>query len=118
MKISGVNADDAILAELGQRLTRTRLERNTTQNQLATEAGVSKSTVERIESGAETRLSSFIRILRVLGLVDRLDQLVPEPLPSPIERLKLQGKRRRRAATVAKVDDASSTTWTWGDEDT
>lgn len=114
MKISGVNTDDAILAELGQRLARTRLERNITQNQLATEAGVSKSTVERIESGAETRLSSLIRMLRVLDLVDRLDQLVPEPLPSPIESLKLQGKRRRRAA---KVDEASSTTWTWGDED-
>jgi hypothetical protein len=54
----------------------------------------------------------------VLGLVDRLDQLVPEPLPSPIERLKLQGKRRRRAATAAKGDDASSTTWAWGDDDT
>ena len=116
--MSGLRADDAVLAELGQRLARTRLERNITQNQLATEAGVSKSTVERMEAGAETRLSSFIRILRVLGLVDRLDQLVPEPLPSPIERLKLQGKRRRRAATAARVDDTSSATWTWGDEDT
>jgi transcriptional regulator with XRE-family HTH domain len=118
MKISEANTDDAILAELGQRLARTRLERNITQHELATEAGVSKSTVERIESGSETRLSSLIRILRVLGLVDRLDQLVPEPLPSPIERLKLQGKRRRRAARVAKGVDDSSTTWTWGDDDT
>ncbi len=117
MRISEENTDAAVLAELGQRLARTRLERNITQQDLAIEAGVSKSTLERMESGAETRLSSVIRVLRVLGLLDRLDQLVPEPLPSPIERLKLQGRRRRRAASAAKVDDIPSTTWTWDDGD-
>jgi putative transcriptional regulator len=117
MHISKQNTDATILAELGQRLARTRLERNITQQDLAIEAGVSKSTLERIESGGETRVSSLIRILRVLGLLDQLDQLVPEPLPSPIERLKLQGRRRRRAASAPKVDDASSTTWTWADGD-
>jgi len=117
MHISEQNTDLAVLAELGQRLARTRLERNITQQDLAIEAGVSKSTLERVESGGETRLSSLIRILRVLGLLDRLDQLVPQPLPSPIERLKLQGRRRRRAVSAAKVDNASPGTWTWAHED-
>ena len=117
MKIAAQNTDEIVLAELGERLARTRLERNISQQELATEAGVSKSTVERVEAGAGSKVSNLIRILRVLGLLDRLDTLVPEPLPSPIERLKLEGRRRRRAATAAKADDTPSTTWTWGDGD-
>jgi transcriptional regulator with XRE-family HTH domain len=114
MHITNENDDETILAELGRRLARTRLERNISQQGLATEAGVSKRTVERIEAGAETRLSSFVRVLRVLGLLDQLDRLVPEPLPSPLERLKLHGRTRQRAApgpTAADEGDA----WRWGD---
>ena len=117
MKIGAQNTDEVVLAELGERLARTRLERNITQQELATEAGVSKSTVERVEVGAGAKLSNLIRILRVLGLLDRLDTLVPEPLPSPIERLKLEGRRRRRAAPAARAEDMPSTTWTWGEGD-
>jgi transcriptional regulator with XRE-family HTH domain len=87
-----------VLDELGARLARTRLEQNVSQEQLATEAGVSKSTVERIEAGREVKLTSFVRILRALGQLELLDRLVPEPLPSPIERIRIHGKRRQRAA--------------------
>jgi transcriptional regulator with XRE-family HTH domain len=114
MKIEALNTDDVVLAELGSRLAGTRLERNISQAQLASEAGVSKSTVERLETGREVRLASFVRILRALGLLERLDSLLPEPLPSPIERLKLRGKRRRRAAGSRGHGGAGdSGTWTW-----
>ena len=57
--------------EMGGRLARVRLERNLTQIQLAEQAGVSKSTVERLESGAvATQLSGFIRVCRVLDLMN------------------------------------------------
>jgi transcriptional regulator with XRE-family HTH domain len=114
MNITNQNDDKTVLTELGERLARTRLERNVSQQGLALEAGVSKRTVERVEAGAETKLSSFIRILRVFGLLDQLDRLVPEPLPSPIERLKMDGKRRRRAAPAPEADEQAGT-WTWGD---
>ncbi|MGH9075803.1 MAG: helix-turn-helix domain-containing protein [Acidimicrobiales bacterium] len=118
MRITPEITDATVLGELGDRLARTRLEHNITQQGLATEAGVSKSTVERLEAGGETKLSSFIRVLRVLGLLDQLDRLVPEPLPSPIEALKRQGKARRRATPAPKADGTQSATWTWGDDDT
>lgn len=114
MKISDQHTDTTVLAELGERLARTRLERNISQQALASEAGVSKRTVERIEAGAETRLSNFVRILRALGLLDQLDRLVPEPLPSPIERLKTHGKRRQRAGRAPDAGDPPGA-WTWGD---
>ena len=118
MKITSQNTDDTVLGELGARLAHTRLERNLTQRELASEAGVGTATVERMEGGHTVKLSSFIRVLRVLGLLDGLDELVPEPTPSPIERLKLHGKQRRRAAstppTGTPADEAGP--WTWGDE--
>ena len=51
MKIETAFSDQAILQELGARIANTRLERNLTQADLAKEAGVSKRTVERLESG-------------------------------------------------------------------
>ncbi|MBB4662345.1 helix-turn-helix domain-containing protein [Conexibacter arvalis] len=114
--ISGDSSDRAVLRELGARLARTRLERNVSQQQLATEAGLSKRTIERIEAGEESKLSNLVRVLRALGMLDRLDALVPEPLPSPIEQLKLHGRRRRRAGRAAARRDEPPRPWTWGDE--
>ncbi len=107
--------DESILSELGGRLARIRLERNLTQAQLAGQAGVSKRTVERMESGSvATQLSGFIRLCRVLGIVDRFEMLVPETPPSPVEQLKLRGRRRQRASGTR--EKAPSKTWHWGDE--
>jgi transcriptional regulator with XRE-family HTH domain len=92
-----------------------RLEKNLTQVQLAEQAGVSKSTVQRLESGdVSPQLSGFIRVCRVLDLIERLDLLVPETLPSPVTQLKLGGKRRQRASR-AKAAGAAPKKWQWGD---
>ena len=118
MKIESQLTDDAVLAEFGRRLARTRLERNLTQAVLGDEAGIGFATVQRIESGRPVKMTSLIRVLRVLGLLDALELLVPEPTPSPIERLKLQGKERQRAAhpRSAETPPAERKPWTWGDE--
>jgi transcriptional regulator with XRE-family HTH domain len=114
-KISEQSPDDAVLADLGRRLARHRLDRNLTQAQLAHEAGVSRRTLERIEAGQSAQLASFIRVLRALSLIDTLDALVPKPIASPIEQLKLRGKERRRASPKAQASHASDD-WTWDDE--
>ena len=117
MRIDPDNTDATVLAELGSRLARTRLERNITQAQLAEEAGIGVATLERMERGESARLSSLIRVLRALGLLERLDALVPEPLPSPIERLRLRGSERRRASRAGSPPGPSeSEPWQWGDE--
>ena len=117
MKITAQAADEAVLNELGGRLARLRLDRNLTQAQLAGEAGISKRTVERLESGSvPTQLSGFIRVCRVLDILERFDLLVPESLPSPIEQLKLRGRKRQRASGRGKTK-APSKTWKWGDEE-
>jgi transcriptional regulator with XRE-family HTH domain len=116
MKITKQATDQAVLSELGGRLAQVRLERNLTQAQLAEQAGVSKRTVERLESGSvATQMSGFIRVCRVLDLLDHFDLLVTEPGPSPVEQLKLRGRKRQRASAKRKTT-ISPKKWQWGDE--
>ena len=114
MKIADPLTDEALLAELGERLTRSRLNRNITQAQLAREAGVSKRTVERIEAGASTQVSNLVRVIRALGLLENFERLVPEPSLSPMEQLKLQSKERVRASAGSE-SSTDSGAWEWGD---
>jgi putative transcriptional regulator len=117
MRIEDQNSDDAVLKEVGARLSRTRLERNVSQAQLADEAGLSKTTIERLEAGRSVKLESFVRILRALDQLELLNQLLPEPLPSPIQRVRLQGKRRQRATGKrGRRRPEEQMPWRWGDE--
>jgi len=109
-------SDDAILAGLGHRLARHRLERSLTQADLAEQAGVSKRTVERIEAGESVQLGILIRILRGLDLLAALDQAIPEPATNPLDLLKLKGKQRQRASSSRQPVDTDEP-WTWGDDE-
>lgn len=108
-------ADHSLLQAVGQRINQQRLQRNLSQAELAGNSGVSKRTVERIEAGDSIQLSNFMRILRALDLLDGLDLLVPESLPSPIEQLKLRGRQRQRASSVREPEPAAKA-WTWKDD--
>jgi transcriptional regulator with XRE-family HTH domain len=115
MKIQPKLTDDSILRELGRRLAGARLERNLTQAVLAEQAGLSKRTIERLELGeVAVQFSGFVRVCRVLGLLERLDALIPEPVPSPITQLKLQ-RRVRQRASAPRVPASGPRPWTWGD---
>ena len=96
-------SDDAIVRELGERLTQLRLAQNLTQAQLAAQSGVAKRTVERLEAGAATQLHNFVRICRALNVAGNFDLLVPAPVASPLELLRLKGERRIRASKTAKT---------------
>jgi putative transcriptional regulator len=115
MRYALENTDDVILAELGQRLTAARLARNLKQDELAERAGLSKRTLERMETGHSVQLSNFIRALRGLGLLENLEQFIPEALPSPLAQLKLRKKQRHRASTPRGATRAPGN-WTWNDD--
>jgi transcriptional regulator with XRE-family HTH domain len=111
MQIDKHLTDAAILAELGKRLARRRLDSNLTQADLAREAGISKRTVERMEAGASAQMSSLIRVCRVLDLIPGLDQFIPPSGLRPMDLIKSKGKRRQRASSSRKSD--SDEKWTW-----
>ena len=108
-------SDRAILAKIGGRLGRRRVELDLTQADLAREAGLSKRTVERVEAGESTQTANLIRILRVLDLLEALDAAIPESAPRPMDLLKLRGKERQRASSK-KREEAPGAEWSWEDE--
>ena len=116
MKIDSQMTDDAMLALIGERLAGIRLEHNLTQAQLAEQAGLGLRTVQRLELGAAaTQLSGFLRVCRVLGLVERFEALVPEPAASPMAQLKLREQEpKRRRASGRKAAPGAVKKWTWG----
>ena len=89
-------SNPAVLVKIGQRIKETRIRQHITQEELATASGVSPLTVANIEKGKSVSLLLFISVLRSLGLLENLEQLVPEIRISPIELKKLQGKKRYR----------------------
>lgn len=110
--------DTAALTAIGERIAQHRLQLDWTQAQLAKEAGVSKRTVVRLEGGESTQLTNLIRILRALDLLANIDELLPPPIPSPLELLRSKEKRRKRASGRAESDgEKESEEWTWGDEE-
>lgn len=115
MKIDSKMTDKALLRLVGERLSGLRLGRNLTQQQLAEQAGLGLRTVQRLELGeSATQLSGFIRVCRVLGLVENLETFIPQPVVSTMAQLKRAGRRRQRA-TGKKTAQGGSKKWTWGE---
>lgn len=115
MKISNLMTDDAVLIEIGQRILHRRLDLQLTQADLAEQAGIAKRTVERIEAGASAQMSSMIRVLRVLELLQGLDRLIPEQSQRPMDLLKRKGKVRQRASSRRREKNANEP-WSWGED--
>jgi transcriptional regulator with XRE-family HTH domain len=120
MHLDELTTDAAVLAELGHRLMRHRLERNWTQAQLAVEAGIGQATVQRAERGESVQMTSMIKLLRTLELLGGLDSAIPASISLPIAQLEReQHKVRRRASGRRRSHpptEAGERPWTWGDE--
>ncbi|MGJ8676907.1 MAG: helix-turn-helix domain-containing protein [Akkermansiaceae bacterium] len=110
--------DDTIIAEMGERVRQVRLGKNMTQGELAEESGIAKRTLERFEKGDSIQLTNLVRILRTLGYVDELINLVPEPADSPVALLLKEKNTRYRASGSRKKKDAAEEhhqPWVWGE---
>ena len=114
MKPTSLNTDQTILEGIASQLRQQRIALNMTQAELAKQSGISKRSLERLESGASVQLSNFIRVLRALGLLEHFTQLTSDPVESPIQQLKLHKKERFRASSPRRK--TSSNEWTWEDD--
>jgi len=115
MTLNTSYSNDALLGILGERLTQRRISMSLTQADLAQQAGISKRTIENVENGGSTHLANFVRILRVLGLLDAMMNAIPEPSISPMQMLRFREKTRKRVSKKMVVREQKKP-WTWGDE--
>lgn len=98
-------ADAIILNRMGNHLKAVRLRQNITQQSLADTAGVSLSSLKKIEKGEIKSFDSFLRILRTLGKLDVLQPLVDEEQLSPNEYYELvqsNANRHQRQRAIGR----------------
>lgn len=91
-------SDDKLALLLGEFIKHNRIDRNLSQDELATAAGLSRPTISLMERGKSMSLNSIIKVLRVLDVLYVFDALqVPQEL-SPLEMLKIQEKQRKHSS--------------------
>tara|TARA_R110002167_G_scaffold13893_5_gene57064 strand:+ start:4955 stop:5284 length:330 start_codon:yes stop_codon:yes gene_type:complete len=100
----------ALTEELGERLRQARLNGDLTQAEVAERAGVSRKIVLNAEKG-KAQLESFVAIMLALNLTEQLDLFLPKPQVSPVQLIKLQGKKRQRASGLRKGSDEEASQW-------
>ncbi|WP_417496941.1 helix-turn-helix domain-containing protein [Maricaulis sp.] len=100
-----------IIESLGIRLEAYRISRGIKQADLADKAGISRSTLMRLEAGTSGTIDTLVRVLQALDLTDRLADLVPDAALSPLDPMSETGQRRQRVRE-RKTDPAP---WSWDD---
>lgn len=81
--------------KLGNQIKQTRLRKNITQEEMASRVGVSVQTISRLESGMNSSLSTFIKVIEVLGEDKWLDSFAPKVGVSPMAMKKTKKERER-----------------------
>lgn len=109
MKITKLTPEAEVLQELAERLARIRKAQGYSQTELAKEAGIGVATLRRIESGRDSQLETWLKILKALDMASSIDSLLPEKFDSPMVEV-LAGKRRKR------TNLSPSSGIVWGDE--
>lgn len=98
-------SEQEILEKIGKRMQTSRLERNLTQKEIAEWSGVSLTTVQRLEKGKPVNTEHLIRILRAFDMLEKLELIFPDIVPSPILVKKMQGKKKYRARKKKNEND-------------
>ena len=108
MSIYGMS-DRAILQEIGRRLKRKRLDKNWSQQKLASLTGLNRTTIGEVERGTPFGVLTLIQVLRALDSLEELNSFLPDPGISPLQLAKMKGKERRRASPqIADYNEGES----------
>jgi Predicted transcriptional regulators len=87
--------DAAIVAELGKRIKETRAKKRFSQVEVANRSGLSVFTISQIETGKNTSLLSLVAVMRVLKLLENIEDLIPKQTISPVSLLNQQKKKKQ-----------------------
>lgn len=103
-------SDTAISAHIGQFIRHHRMERNRTQDELAKEAGISRSTLSLLERGETVTLATLIQVLRVIDQLQVMSAFTVSEAISPLALVKMQKEKRQRARN-SKPDSSQKADW-------
>lgn len=108
-------ADISILKKIGEKLKAVRLKQNITQQSLAEASNVSLSTIKKMEKGEIRSFDALLRLLRTLGLLDVLQQLVEEEQLSPSEYYDIvqSTKKNQRKRAAGRINHSKQEESVW-----
>jgi len=89
--------DMALAKHIGHFIRHQRLEQNKTQDLVAAEAGISRSTLSLLERGGAVTIATFLRVLRVLGQLQVMVAFEVHQRISPLALAKAEQDQRKRA---------------------
>lgn len=98
-------SDAGLIATIGKFIQWHRLNQNKSQDLVAEEAGISRSTLSLLERGEKVRIDSFIQVLRSLDLLYVMDSFEVKDEISPLEYAKLKRKQRKQASPKKKTSN-------------
>lgn len=86
---------------LGERFKEYRMRCNLTQKEVAEQSGIGLTTIYKFENGTagNLSLSTFILLLKVVGQVNALDDLMPE-LPESPYLIRKEERRHKESVTL------------------
>ncbi|GAA0886523.1 hypothetical protein GCM10009120_51220 [Sphingobacterium siyangense subsp. cladoniae] len=91
-------SDAAILKEVGEFVKAKRIDHNLTQDDVAEQAAISRSTLSLLERGENIALANLLKVLRVLDALYVFEQFKLTEQISPIQLAKEDEKKRKRAS--------------------
>ena len=104
-------SDSALMETIGSFIKHHRLQQNKTQDQLAKDAGIARSTLSLFEKGKNTSMLVFIQLLRTLKLLNLLQEFRVKQQISPIQLAKLERSKRIRARRTDEKKSTSKSDW-------
>lgn len=104
-------SDEAIVMQLCGFLKKTRIEQKLSQQQLATNAGISRSTLSLIERGTAPSMDTLIKLLRALGRLDLFNEFKYIPKKSPLEAAEQDLNERQRIRPKKESDNDPKSDW-------
>lgn len=105
------NSDRNIIEQIGGFIKDTRLSQNKTQQDLATAAGINRTTLSQLEKGESVNLLSLIQVLRSLKRLDVLKLMESKLEISPLKLAELEQKQRQRASKKSDRPEPQKSDW-------
>lgn len=97
-------SDKALTIHIGAFIKHHRMEMNKTQETLAREAGISRSTLSLLERGETVTIATLIQVMRVLDVLNVLETFTIQKAISPIALANIEKKKRKRASGKSSVE--------------
>lgn len=105
--------DSGIISAIGSFIRKIRLTQNKTQEQLASAAGLNRTTIVQIENGESITLLTLIQILRALDQMHVFKEFEFVDEISPLEYAKLKKSRRERARSKQEKSNRKAEDLGW-----